>query len=55
MKRDHGQVLKTMFDAGLLKRQQLKSYHGQLVALQSDDEREIFLKKIIARVGRALV
>jgi hypothetical protein len=50
MKRDHEQVLLTMFEAGLLTRQSMKSIRGQLMSM-TDNERESYLRKLIKRKG----
>lgn len=46
---EHIQVLKTMCDAGLITRQAMKSIRGQLKSMGSNQEREKYLKKIIAK------
>ena len=44
----HYQVLKTLYDSGLINRHQLKSIKGQIRNMTTDD-REMYLKKIIKR------
>ena len=44
----HYQVLKTMFDCGLISRHQMKSIRGQIKNMTTE-ERESYLKKIIKR------
>ena len=47
---EHMQVLKTLYDAGILTRQQMKSIRGQIKTMSHRD-REEYLKKIIKRKG----
>lgn len=51
-KRDHMQVLQTLCFAGLITRQAMKSIRGQILSMRTVGEREAYIKKIIARIGR---
>ena len=55
MKRDHMQVLKTLYDAGQISRQTMKSIRGQILGMRNDREREDYLRLIIKRSKDKLV
>lgn len=55
MKRDHMQVLKTLYDAGQISRQAMKSIRGQILGMRNDREREDYLRLIIKRSKDKLV
>jgi len=50
---EHIQVLKTLYDSGSISRQAMKTIRGQIINMQSYDERESYLKKIIKRSAKA--
>lgn len=52
MKIEHEQVLRTMYRRGLITRQAMKSIRGQVIRMQTNEEREAYLRKIINRIGR---
>jgi len=45
----HMQVLQTLYFAGMITRQAMKSIRGQIKAMRTWEEREAYLKKIIKR------
>lgn len=49
VKKEHIQVLKTLYNDGRLTRQAMKSIRGQILNKGSDKEREEYLRKIIRR------
>ena len=49
IKKEHIQVLKTLYESGQISRQAMKSIRGQIISMRSDEEREAYLKKIIKR------
>ena len=51
---EHIEVLKTIYDAGLITRQAMKSICGQVLRMPTASEREAYLKKVIANCGKRL-
>lgn len=44
---EHEQVLKTLSESGLISKQAKKSIRGQILGLESFEDREAYLKRII--------
>lgn len=47
MRREHLQVLMTLYEHEKISQQQIKMYRTQILRMGNDEEREIFLKKLI--------
>lgn len=45
----HIQVLQTLYFTGAITRQAMKSIRGQVIRMETFEEREAYLKKLIAR------
>ena len=52
VKPEHTDVLATLHKNGMLSRQAMKSIRGQIISMESDEQREEYLKKLIRRCGR---
>lgn len=49
---EHIQVLKTLYDTGAISRHAMKSIRGQIITMQTHEEREEYLEKIIKRTAK---
>ena len=51
---EHIEVLKTMYDAGLITRPAMRSLRGQVLALPRAEDREKLLQTVIKKAGRRI-
>lgn len=49
---DHIMALKDLYDSGSISRHKMKSIRGQIISMNTFDEREDYLNKIIIGSGR---
>lgn len=52
VRKEHIQVLKTLYNSGQLSRHAMKSIRGQVLSMQTHEEREFYLRKLIMRSDR---
>jgi len=50
--KEHIQVLDTLYKDGRISRQGMKSIRGQIISMDSFEEREAYLKKVIRRTAK---
>lgn len=48
---EHIEVLKTLFNTGLITRQAMKTIRGQVLIMKTHEEREEYLRKVIKNKG----